>query len=768
MKILPTHIALLFCSAALMPLSLNATSNTTANVATSLPAQPIVSEQQAINAVFNRIEQHDKTIVVDNRHHRATFDKDGVHFSPTQGPNWHWQIKHTKSVAPVLNKRVVEYIHPHHTERYLLKAQTIEQRFIIDKPYRGKNDLVIEGVINSAGNFSQTDTGWRWHDATGAVNLGQVTVFDASGTILPATMHTTATHSRITVAASDLHSAHYPVTIDPEIGSDTRLSDMGPDGDANFVAFNPAVAYNASNNEYLVVWRGDDNTGSLVDEENEIYGQRVNGATGAEIGSDIRLSDMGPDGDPDFDAFDPAVAYNASNNEYLVVWRGDDNTGSLVDGEREIYGQRVNAATGEEIGSDTRLSDMGSDGDTNFNAFYPAVAYNASNNEYLVVWYGDDNTGSLVDDENEIFGQRVNAATGAEIGSDIRLSDMGPDGDATFAAFDPAVAYNASNNEYLVVWTGDDNTGSLVNDEFETFGQRVNGATGAEIGSDIRLSDMGPDGDPDFDAFNPAVAYNASNNEYLVVWNGGDDTGSLVDDELETFGQRVNGATGVEIGSDTRLSDMGPDGDPNFDALNPAVAYNASNNEYWVVWNGDDNTGSLVNNEQEIFGQRFTGPATLRFASATSSVNENDGSVQITVQRVGDTSNTVTVDFTTANGTATAPADYTAANGTLTFNAGETGKTFAIAISDNSDTDGDKTVNLSLSNAQANSGDVTLDNQSAASVLTIVDDESVVTDDESKKSGGGGSLNLMSLFLVMLLLSLRRAVGARRAVPLQR
>ena len=101
-----------------------------------------------------------------------------------------------------------------------------------------------------------------------------------------------------------------------------------------------------------------------------------------------------------------------------------------------------------------------------------------------------------------------------------------------------------------------------MNNEFEIFGQRVDGASAAEIGGDLRLSDMGPDGDPDFGAFHPAVAYNSTQDEYLVVWYGDDNTGLLVDNELEIFGQRVAGATGAEIGGDIRLSDMGPDGDP--------------------------------------------------------------------------------------------------------------------------------------------------------------------------------------------------------------
>ena len=168
---------------------------------------------------------------------------------------------------------------------------------------------------------------------------------------------------RIVVDGGAMAQAVYPVTVDPEIGAnDFRLSDMGPDGDANFDADFPAVAYNTTNNEYLVVWEGDDNTPPLVDDEREIFGQRVNAATGAEVGAnDFRISDM-----PATQiGFVPAVAYNSTNNEYLVVWRGEDTTS----GEWEVFGQRLNAATGAEVGAnDFRMSDMGPDGNTNFAA----------------------------------------------------------------------------------------------------------------------------------------------------------------------------------------------------------------------------------------------------------------------------------------------------------------------------------------------------------------------------------------------------------------
>jgi hypothetical protein len=179
---------------------------------------------------------------------------------------------------------------------------------------------------------------------------------------------------------------------------------------------------------------------------------------------------------------------------------------------------------------------MGPDGDENYDAYPPAVAYNSMDNEYLVVWYGDD-TGGLANNEYEIFGQRVNAATGAEIGTDFRLSDMGPEGNPNYSARSPAVAYNSAGNEYLVVWCGDDDTGALVSHEYEIFGQRVS-AAGTELGAnDFRLSDMGPDGDANYDAYSPALAYSSADNEYLVVWSGDDDTGSLVDEEYEIFGQ---------------------------------------------------------------------------------------------------------------------------------------------------------------------------------------------------------------------------------------
>jgi hypothetical protein len=298
-----------------------------------------------------------------------------------------------------------------------------------------------------------------------------------------------------------------------------------------------------------------------------------------------------------YNAFRPAVAYNSVDNQYLVVWYGDNNVGNLVDDEYEIWGQALDAATGAAIGigNNFRISFMGPDGNTAHYGWWPDVAYNSQNNEYLVVWNG------LLNGEFEVWSQRLNAATLAPIGGHVRLSFMGPAGSTNYSAYWPKVTYNSVNNQYLVVWSGDHHTGGLVAGELEVFGQRIEGGTGNMIGGKFRISFMGPNGNPDYDAYWPDVTYNSDRNEYLVVWSGDHHTGGLVNEEFEIFGQRLNGTNGVAIGTNFPISGMGPTGDPNYDAYTPAVAYSSASQRYLVVWSGDHSSGGFVDDEFEIY-----------------------------------------------------------------------------------------------------------------------------------------------------------------------
>jgi hypothetical protein len=278
---------------------------------------------------------------------------------------------------------------------------------------------------------------------------------------------------------------------------------------------------------------------------------------------------------------------------------GDDDD-SLVNGEFEIWGQLLEGNV-EKIGSGFLISAMGGYGNANYDAFNPDVAYNSTDNQYMVVYEGDESFYGVANDEFEIWGARLNATGGAMGVRDFRISTMGPSDNADYDAFDPAIAYNSHNNQYLVVWEGEDSAA----DVFDIFGQRLE-ANGLSVGSDdFYLSHVGSGPNSDYDALNPAVAYDEANNEYLAVWQ--DD--ELADGEYEIWGQRVDAATGTAIDIDTRLSDMGPDGDAHYIAQTPAVAYSGvSNNEYLVVWSGDNRTDG----EFEIWGQRLTSGYKLR------------------------------------------------------------------------------------------------------------------------------------------------------------
>ncbi len=389
------------------------------------------------------------------------------------------------------------------------------------------------------------------------------------------------------------------------LGAQFRISDMGPDGDPDFDVQVPAVAYNTRHDEYMVVWYGDDDAGPLVDDEFEVFAQRLD-ATGAQRGvNDRRISDMGPNGDPDFAARNPAIAYNATSDEYLVVWNGDDGSGPLVDNEREIFAQRL-SGTGAQVGAnDRRISDMGPNGDATFAAELPAVAHDPVANQYMVAWVGDDDRAPLVNDEDEIFVQRL-GANGAEEGpNDRRVSDTGPDGNQSFGANLPSLAFNAAAGEYLVAWEGDDDTGDKVSAGEEIFVQRL-ASTGAQVGvNDRRISRMGPDGDTRFRANTPRVAVGAGGAEYLVAFDGTDDGPGLLNGGFEVFAQRL-APDGAEIGDDdVRVSTMGVDGDPLSDGLAASVAFGSRRGEYLIAWEGDTGVPPLVDDKSEIHARRF-------------------------------------------------------------------------------------------------------------------------------------------------------------------
>lgn len=810
--------------------------------ALSPATQPSITSDQAITLATNRITVQEASVKVENRSHSAIFSATGMDFQPRRGPHWSWALSYIGAADNVVKTKLVNSVEPVRShpdmvayerdgviERYVIKRGTIEQQFIIAKPLiLGGKDLLVSGRVQTRGILESDEAdGWLWRDANGVVSLGQVTVFDAKGEIVPAKMEVAQNSTRILVDGKALASAAYPVTIDPEVGTnDFRVSDVRGSGIEPSDALSPDVAFNPDNNEYLVVWWADEDD-ILPVNDFEIYGQRIDAETGADLGdNDFRISFMGDDGNI-FRAEDPAVTYNSDAKEYFVVWQSDHNEAPLENDEFEIFGRRI-GADGLLLGDQTRISFMGGpDGDTNRTAANPDICYNAATQQYLVVWDGDDI--ALLDDEREIFA-RIVGADAALVGTDdLRISDMGLDGNDLFAGVNPAVACNTTNGEYYVVWWGDD----ANNQEMEIYAQRLD-SSGAEVGdNDKRLTDMGNTGgaNDDFRARFPDVAYNAIENQYLVVWEGDDDVAPLANDEFEIFGQLINAATGAEVGpNDFRISSMGgPDGDTTLGAALPAVTYNRVNNEYVVAWEGDDdvignddfqifssvvtsdgtvdsetadmplsdmafgvvrtapnpdtaenagpalafnpNNGTylatwegeddvdgMVDDEFEIFGQLVSANTALRITNTDSSVDEGVGHVSVTVERLGDLTQEVTVAFAITGGDV---PDYTDLSTVVTFPAGsgDAQTVDVLTVNDDSEQESDETISIALTAPTGGAGLAATD---TSVEITIIDNDDTTTptptpdnsgdsddsDDSSSTSpsgdGGGGGCALGS------------------------
>src|SRR5205085_2211249 len=97
--------------------------------------------------------------------------------------------------------------------------------------------------------------------------------------------------------------------------------------------------------------------------------------------------------------------------------------------------------------------------------------------------------------------------------------------------------------------------------------------------------------------------------------------------------------------------------------------------------------------------------------------NENAGTAIFTVTLAPVSASSVTVNFSTANGTAIAGLDYIATSGTLTFNAGVMTQTFSVPIINDNVSEPTETFTVNLTAA------VGAGIADAQGIGTIVDDE---------------------------------------------
>lgn len=240
----------------------------------------------------------------------------------------------------------------------------------------------------------------------------------------------------------------------------------------------PDVAYSSGSRNYLVVWADYNVT--------RISGRLVTD-TGAPIGAVVPITEA------PYGGLFPAVAYNATNDEFLVTWDDFGRGGDV------IHGQRVRASDGALVSTNFAIGSVGG-------GIRSAVAWSPVNNSYLVVYWAP--VGTI-----EVWGQRV-SASGGLLGNNFNISNDGP-----FSGY-PAIAWGSSGNQFLVTWDHDD--GNIR-------GQRIAAANGAPLGSVINVSTNGAKD-------RSCVAYDSVNLRWLVQFNNGANAGFSYDQ----YGQLIN------------------------------------------------------------------------------------------------------------------------------------------------------------------------------------------------------------------------------------
>lgn len=439
------------------------------------------------------------------------------------------------------------------------------------------------------------------------------------------------------------------------LGDLFRISNNGPVGDSGPYATFPKLAYNSTQDEYLVTWYGTVDGGGFSAQQ-QVYARRIDAATGTPLGADFMVSFLDGLEEDSFGCRDAAVACSALDDRYLIVFAGYGVVGPNVQ-DREIWGQFVDGATGALQGSNFQISTMGAiPGAVGSDALDPDIVYNAQDEESFVTWYGLDGEPDSQTFDLEVYGQRLSGA-GLEIGADdfqisqvtnppvagddsidacvewspeedvylvawridnpnlidpeVHVRRYDADGvalggpvqisDGSLFTLNPALAYNPDQREFLVAWEG------RVGSDVEIRVQRIDAATGAQLGADdlqISTVDVGP-----FDqgGRNASAAYCAQRGLYLVVIDGDPLVG--FDYAEEIYGQWLEGASGSEVGEDDFLvTSVGPEGDENYMAILPDVAVRGDTAEVLVVCRAETLVAPLVLDESEIHGQRMLAP----------------------------------------------------------------------------------------------------------------------------------------------------------------
>lgn len=325
---------------------------------------------------------------------------------------------------------------------------------------------------------------WHWRMAMEGLLRSRMSVAD--GALSPAIARAAAVVVTVVLAsylrpASALTAAVPPVM--QLLGTGLPIA-VAPGGQSG-----ASVAYNATDDEYLVVW-----VDSKVSQTSRIYGQRL-APDGSHIGSEIPIS---PEGGSHGWA---NVVWSATNDSYVVVWSAQ--VSALAD---SICAQSI-SFDGMLQGSPHLIT-------SGAGRQYPAaLVWNPGDAEHFMTLF--DVAGGSVQ------GCRL-AFDGTLIGSCFVVSIGGT------AVGAGGVASNSVDHEYLVTWVR-----LWAPNDADVYGQRVR-HSGSLVGGSFSIV-----GSTQWQGGSQA-AFNTANSEYLVAWHDGTD-GNIYAKRLTRTGSATTG-----------------------------------------------------------------------------------------------------------------------------------------------------------------------------------------------------------------------------------
>lgn len=221
-------------------------------------------------------------------------------------------------VAPQAEDALVSYAHGALVETYQVRHDGVKQSFVLAERPSVAGDLVVRGRITTALPLVlDSDEEVRFALPCGAgVSFGAVLGVDRAGKTMRGSMRCCGDQLELSLPAAFVQSACYPLVLDPLVGTAFAVGD-----DPLHADLEPAVAYDASNSRYLVVWAVHVPASFPTPAHREIRGQFVAGG-GALQGPQLLLTvDAAADARP-------ALANVNATNRFLVAWKGTDPVSS--------------------------------------------------------------------------------------------------------------------------------------------------------------------------------------------------------------------------------------------------------------------------------------------------------------------------------------------------------------------------------------------------------------------------------------------------------